>query len=136
MRYLLDTNICIYLIKKRPSEVLERFRQHSPQDVAISTITLFELQYGIEKSQYRQRSEGALTKFLLPLNLIPFDRSAAMEAAAIRARLEKKGMPIGPYDLLIAGLARSQGLTLVTNNIKEFVRIVDLPLENWVEGNS
>jgi len=113
MRYLLDTNICIYLIKKRPPEVLERFRQHSPKDVAICTITLFELQYGIEKSQYRQRSEDALTKFLLPLNLISFDRSAAMEAAAIRAQLERKGMPIGSYDLLIAGLARSLGLTLV-----------------------
>ncbi len=85
MRYLFDTNICIYLIKKHPSEVLERFRQHSPQDVAISTITLFELQYGIEKSQYRQRSEDALTKFLLPLNLINLDRSSAIEAATIRA---------------------------------------------------
>ena len=84
MHYLLDTNICIYLIKRRPSEVLERFRQHSPQDVAISTITLFELQYGIEKSQYQQRSEDALTKFLLPLDLINLDRSAAIEAAAIR----------------------------------------------------
>ncbi|MDY0223577.1 MAG: type II toxin-antitoxin system VapC family toxin [Desulfobacterium sp.] len=133
MRYLLDTNICIYLIKKRPPEVIERFRQHSPQDVAICTITLYELQYGVEKSQYRQRSENALTKFLLPLNLIPFDHSAAMEAAAIRAQLERKGMLIGPYDLLIAGLARSLGLKLVTNNIKEFERIVDLSLENWVE---
>ena len=133
MRYLFDTNICIYLIKKHPSEVLERFRQHSPQDVAISTITLFELQYGIEKSQYRQRSEGALAKFLLPLNLIDLDRSSAIEAATIRAQLEKKGMPIGPYDLLIAGLARSRDMTLVTNNTKEFERVVGLHLENWVE---
>ena len=133
MRYLLDTNICIYLIKKRPSEVLERFRQHSPRDVAICTITLFELQYGIEKSQYQQRSENALTKFLLPLDLINLDRSAAIEAAAIRAQIEKKGMPIGPYDLLIAGLARSRDMTLVTNNTNEFERIVDLHLENWVE---
>ena len=133
MRYLLDTNICIYLIKKRPPEVLERFRQHSPQDVAISTITLFELQYGIEKSQYRERSENALAKFLLPLNLIDFDRSSAMEAAMIRAQLEKKGMPIGPYDLLIAGLARSLDMTLVTNNIKEFERIDGLHIENWAE---
>ena len=133
MRYLLDTNICIYLIKRRPSEVLERFRQHSPQDVAICTITLFELQYGIEKSQYQQRSEDALTKFLLPLDLINLDRSAAIEAAAIRAQLERKGMPIGPYDLLIAGLARSQDMTLVTNDTKEFERIVGLHLENWVE---
>ncbi len=133
MLYLLDTNICIYLIKKRPSEVLERFRQHSPQDVAISTITLFELQYGIEKSQYQQRSEGALAKFLLPLNLIDMDRSSAIEAATIRAQLETKGMPIGPYDLLIAGLARSLDITLVTNNTKEFERVVGLHLENWVE---
>ena len=133
MHYLLDTNICIYLIKKRPTEVLERFRQHSPQDVAISTITLFELQYGVEKSQHPQRSKDALAKFLLPLNLINLDRSSAIEAAIIRAQLEKKGMPMGPYDLLIAGLARSQGMTLVTNNIKEFERVVSLHLENWVE---
>jgi len=133
MRYLLDTNICIYLIKRRPSGVLERFRQHSPQDVAISTITLFELQYGIEKSQYQQRSEDALAKFLLPLNLINLDYSSAIEAAAIRAQLEEKGVPIGPYDLLIAGLARSQGIILVTNNTKEFERVDGLHLENWVE---
>ena len=133
MRYLLDTNICIYLIKKRPSAVLERFRQHSPQDVAISAITLFELHYGIEKSRYRQRAEVALAKFLLPLSLIDIDQAAAIEAAAIRAKLEKNGMPIGPYDLLIAGLARSRAMTLVTNNTKKFERIVDLHLENWVE---
>ena len=133
MHYLLDTNICIYLIKKRPSEVLEQFRQHSPQDVAISTITLFELQYGIEKSQYRQRSEDALAKFLLPLNIINIDRSSAIEAAAIRAQLEKKGMPIGPYDLLIAGLAKSRDMILVTSNTKEFERIAGLHLKNWVE---
>lgn len=132
MRYLLDTNICIYLIKKRSPEILERFRKHSPQDVAISTITLFELQYGVEKSQYKQRSEEALAKFLLPLNLIDLDRSAAIEASAIRAQLEKKGLSIGPYDLLIAGLAKSQEMTLVTNNTNEFERVADLHLENWV----
>ena len=136
MRYLLDTNICIYLIKKRPPKVLERFREHSPQDVAISTITLFELEYGVEKSQHRQRSEDALAKFLLPLNLIDLDRSSAIEAATIRAQLEKKGMPIGPYDLLIAGLARSRDMTLVTNNAKEFERIHNLHVENWVEAVS
>ena len=133
MYYLLDTSICIYLIKKRPRKVLERFREHSPQDVAISTITLFELEYGVEKSQYRQRSEDALAKFLLPLNLIDLDRSAAIEAATIRAQLEKTGMPIGPYDLLIAGLALSLDMTLVTNNSKEFERIHHLRLENWVK---
>lgn len=133
MRYLLDTNICIYLIKKRPSGVIERFRQHSPQDVAISIITLFELEYGVEKSLYRQRSKDALVKFLLPLNLINLDRSSATESAIIRAQLERKGTPIGPYDLLIAGLARSRDMILVTNNIKEFEKVDDLLLENWAE---
>jgi len=132
MHYLLDTNICIHIIKKHSPEILERFRKHSPQDVAISAITLFELQYGVEKSQYRQRSEDALVKFLLPLNLIDLDRLTAEEAAVIRAQLEKRGISIGPYDLLIAGLARSRDMTLVTNNTKEFKRIVGLRLENWV----
>jgi tRNA(fMet)-specific endonuclease VapC len=132
MRYLLDTNICIYLIKKHSSAILERFREHSPQDVAISAITLFELHYGVEKSQYRQRSEGALDKFLLPLNIIDLDRPAAVEAAAIRAQLEKQGISIGPYDLLMAGLARSRDMILVTNNTKEFARVGGLQLENWV----
>jgi tRNA(fMet)-specific endonuclease VapC len=132
MRFLLDTNICIYLIKTRPPEVIEKFQRHSPQDVAISIITLFELQYGVEKSQYRERSENALSKFLIPLNLIDLDRLSVLDAAAIRAQLEEKGMPIGPYDILIAGLARSRGLILVTNNTKEFERIAGLKLENWV----
>jgi tRNA(fMet)-specific endonuclease VapC len=133
MPYLLDTDICIYLIKKHPPEILDRFREHSPQDVAISSITLFELQYGVEKSKYRQRSEDALAKFLLPLNLIDLDRWGAEEAAVIRAQVEKKGISIGPYDLLIAGLARSRDLTLVTNNIREFERIGGLRLENWID---
>lgn len=133
MRYLLDTNICIYLIRQRPPQALAQFRQHSPQDVAISTITLFELEYGVEKSQYRQRSQDALTKFLLPLNLLDLDRFAAADAAVIRAELEKKGLPIGPYDLLIAGLARSQNMTLVTNNTKEFERVDGLLLKNWAQ---
>lgn len=132
MRYLLDTDICIYIIKNHSPEILERFREHSPQDVAISTITLFELHYGVEKSQYRQRSAGALDKFLMPLNIIDLDRPAAVEAAAIRAQLEKQGISIGPYDLLIAGLARSRDMTLVTNNTKEFAQVADLCLENWL----
>jgi tRNA(fMet)-specific endonuclease VapC len=133
MKYLLDTNICLYLIKKRPSEVLQRFQEHSPQDVGISTITILELQYGVEKSQFRQRSNDALAKFLLPLNLMDLDRYAAEDAALIRAQLEKKGLSIGPYDLLIAGLARSRNLTLVTNNTREFERIIGLHIENWID---
>ena len=120
MHYLLDTNICKYLIKRRPPEVREQFRAHSPNDVAISTITLVELQYGAEESQYPQLSRDALAKFLLPLNLMDLNRSSATESAIIRAQLEKKGMPMGPYDLLIAGLASSRVMTFVTNNIKKF----------------
>lgn len=131
MSYLLDTNICIYLIKNHPQSVLEKFRQHQPQDVAISSITLYELEYGVEKSQQRQRAQKALAKFLLPLNILDLDRTAATEAAIIRARLEKKGTPIGPYDILIAGQAKSRAMTLVTNNTKEFARIDGLLLENW-----
>ena len=96
-------------------------------------ITLFELAYGVEKSQYPRRSKDALAKFLLPLNLMNLDRSSALESAVIRAQLEKKGTPIGPYDLLIAGLARSRDMILVTSNIKEFEKVADLHLENWVE---
>lgn len=132
MRYLLDTNICIYLIKKRPKEILERFRQHSPEDVAISTVTLFELEYGAQKSHYSQRAQEALARFLIPLALVDVDHLAATEAAAIRAKLEKNGTPIGPYDLLIAGVAKSRNMILVTNNTKEFERIDHLHLENWV----
>jgi len=131
IQYLLDTNICIYLINGKPSKVIEHLRKHSPADVAISIITFFELEYGVEKSQYQKRSRAALTKFLMPLQLINLDRPSAVEAAIIRAQLEKKDAPIGHYDLLIAGTARSKGMILVTNNTKEFERIDNLGLENW-----
>jgi tRNA(fMet)-specific endonuclease VapC len=131
IHYLLDTNICIYLIKNHPPAVLEKFKQHQPQDVAISIITLFELEYGIEKSRQQQRAQKALAQFLLPLHILDMDRAAATEAATIRAQLERKGTPIGPYDILIAGHARSQAMALVTNNTKEFSRIDGLTLENW-----
>lgn len=133
MRYLLDTNICIYIIKNHPPGVLEKFRQHSPEDVAVSSITLFELEYGVNKSHYKKRSQNALAKFLLPLNVIDLDRFAASEAAAIRAHAEKKGRPMGPYDILIAGIAKSQNMRLVTNNEKEFETIEGLGIENWVD---
>ncbi len=132
MGYLLDTNICIYLIKTRPASVMDRFRQHSPEDVAVSTITCFELAYGAKKSQHPKRSEDALAKLMMTLGLVELDRFAAEEAADIRARLEKAGSPIGPYDLLIAGIARSRQMVLVTNNTREFEKINGLQIENWV----
>ena len=133
MHYLLDTNTCIYLIKQRPRQVIDRFQKHSPTDVAVSSITLFELEYGVEKSHMKDRSAKALKKFLSPLNLVYFDGEAASRAASVRAQLEKKGTPIGAYDLLIAGVALAKGMSLVTNNVREFRRINDLPIENWVD---
>ena len=133
MRYLLDTDVCIYLIKKRPKNVLEKFRLHPPADVALSVISLFELEYGVAKSNQPQRAGKALAKFVSPLNILGMDRAAAAEAAALRAGLEGKGMPIGPYDILIAGIAKSRSMTLVTNNTREFGRIQGLSLENWVQ---
>jgi len=133
VRYLLDTNICIYLIKRRPVYVFSRFKQHTPHDVATSIITLFELEYGVQKSKYPKQSQDALTKFLKPLNITNLDFSSVAESAAIRAQLENKGTPIGSYDHLIAGIARSRGMTLVTNNIQEFERVEGLLLENWIE---
>ena len=131
MRYLLDTNICIYLIKKRPPVTLAHFRQHSPDAIGISIITVFELEFGIKKSRYPKKSRNALEMFLTPLNIVNLDLSSVQEAAAIRAHLEQKGQPIGPYDLFIAGLARSQNLILVSNNTKEFERVEGLSLVNW-----
>ena len=133
MHYLLDTNICIYLIKQRPKQVLQEFEKHSPKDVAISSITKFELEYGAEKSGAKDRSSKALKKFLLPLTVVDFDKEAALKAASVRARLEKKGTPIGAYDLLIAGVALARCMCLVTNNVREFQRIEELQIENWVE---
>ncbi len=132
MKYLLDTNICIYLIKNHPPQVLENFRTHSLVDVAISTITVFELEYGVAKSQQQRRSEAALTKFFQPLNIVSLNGDGARKAAGIRAKLEKKGTPIGSYDLLIAGIALSHGLILVTNNVREFERVEGLAIENWI----
>lgn len=132
-KFLLDTNICIYLIKNRPHEILETFRKYKPKDIAISSITVFELEYGIQKSQYPEQSKKALSKFLSPLNMVMFDEAAASVSAIIRAELEKKGTPIGPFDLLIAGIARSMDITLVTNNIKEFNRVKKLKLANWAK---
>jgi len=131
MEYLLDTNICIYIIKKRPAGVLKKFESLSLGDVAISSITLAELYYGIMKSSNPKKNQEALDKFLIPLEILDFDYTATIEYGKIRADLEKKGTPIGPLDTLIASHVKSLNLTLVTNNEKEFARIPDLKIENW-----
>ncbi len=131
MNYLLDTNICIYIIKKKPKIVLEKFRSFALGSICISTITLAELQYGIRKSSAPDKNLMALNQFITPLEVIEFDYNATIHYGIIRANLEKKGTPIGPLDTLIGAHALSLGLTLVTNNVKEFKRIEGLKIENW-----
>lgn len=133
MKYLLDTNICIYIIKKKPEHVKNRFSSLHIGDVAISTITQSELQYGVEKSSNPEKNQAALDQFLLPLTILEYDQAAAKEYGKIRRVLEKQGQPIGPLDMLIAAHARSLNLIVITNNVREFSKVPDLHLENWVE---
>ncbi len=131
MRYLLDTNICIYIIKRKPPEVLERLTSLDPQEVGVSSITVAELEYGVAKSSRPRQNRDALINFLAPLQILAFDDGAARHYGDIRVHLEKAGEPIGAMDLLIAAYARSRSLTLVTNNEKEFSRVPGLVVENW-----
>lgn len=133
MRYMLDTNICIYIIKKKPANVLDRLKRLDIGDICISVITLAELVYGVEKSQNREKNQIALAAFLAPIEILPFSDKAAVKYGEIRAFLEKTGQTIGAYDLLIAAHALSENLILVTNNVSEFGRIPDLSIENWIE---
>jgi len=128
---LLDTNICIYIIKRKPVEVLGRFQQYHPGEIGISSITLAELQYGVAKSQAQQRNAEALSEFLIPLEVLPFGESATQVYGEIRTILERQGNIIGAMDLLIAAHALSLEATLATNNVKELARVPDLKIENW-----
>jgi len=129
---LLDTNMCIYLIKNRPPEVLRRFEEYAVGDIGVSSVTAAELHFGAQKSQRPAQNEQALEQFLLPLAVVGFDLSASIAYGRVRAALEKQGTPIGPLDTLIAAHALSLDLTLVTNNVREFARVPDLSVENWV----
>lgn len=131
MRYMLDTNICIYVIKNKPQNVIEHFVLHSPEELCISSITFAELVYGVEKSQAVDKNRLALSLFLSNIAILPFDDRAAIEYGSIRASLEKQGTPIGGMDMLIAAHSRYKKLILVTNNTKEFSRVKDLAIENW-----
>ena len=130
---MLDTNICIYTIKQKPVEVLERFKQEMPNGLCISAITLAELKHGVEKSARPERNEIALAQLMAALTVIPFDDMAAVEYGKICADLQKQGKPIGTMDMLIAASAVSNGMTLVTNNTREFERVSGLSHENWVQ---
>jgi len=132
MKYLLDTNICIYIINKRPISVLNRLSNYEIDDIAVSSITVSELEYGINKSTNPDNSRIALIEFLLPFKLIDYDSKAAKEYGIIRSDLEKIGQPIGAMDYLLAAQAISLDLTLVSNNLKEFSKVKKLSVENWV----
>lgn len=132
MRYMLDTNICIYIIKQKPKSVLHMFQEKSEYGICISSITLAELEFGVQHSSNLEKNERSLLQFLLPLQILDFGSKAAYEYGVIREYLQKQGTPIGPLDMLIAAHAKAEDLTLVTNNLKEFERVPSLKTENWV----
>jgi tRNA(fMet)-specific endonuclease VapC len=129
---MLDTNICIYIIKNHPVLVLNTLKKKSISDICISSITLAELEYGVQKSERKEQNTLALTEFLAPIDIIPYDENAAFEFGKIRAFLEKKSTLIGEYDTLITAHCLSLDLILATNNLKEFQRVPELKVENWV----
>lgn len=131
LTYMLDTNICIYVMKTYPPAVLEKFNAVAEQ-LCISSITLAELHYGVEKSARRAANSTALAHFVARLEILPFAEKAAAHYGQIRAELERVGKPCGPHDMQIGAHARSEGLIVVTNNMKEFVRMPGVRAENWV----
>ena len=132
MKYLLDTNTCIYIINKKPPSAVNHIRSKQPDEVSVSTITIAELEYGVYRSKHADQNRIALLEFLVPFAILDFDHSAAAVYGSIRATLERKGTPIGPMDLLLAAQAMSQQLILVTNNEREFRRVAGLQIENWI----
>lgn len=132
MIFMLDTNICIYTIKRKPPRVLDRFQRTEISEISISSITLSELLYGVSKSSNPEKNFMALTQFVAPIDILPYGDDAAQYYGDLRAHLEKQGTPIGSLDMLIAAHALSISGTLVTNNEKEFNRVPNLNVENWV----
>ena len=131
MRYMLDTDICIYLIQKKSAQVIQKFRMKDVTDIGISSITLSELEFGVKKSEHEERNRFALIHFLAPLQIVSYDARAARQYGFIRSYLEKQGRPIGPLDTLIAAHALSLDCIVVTNNEYEFRRVPNLTVENW-----
>lgn len=131
LKYMLDTNIVIYTMKNRPKEVRQLFNKHQGQ-MCISAVTLGELVFGAEHSQQVERNLADIEMISARLEVLPFDRGASYHFGQIRSQLYSIGQPIGPYDMMIAGHARSVGLILVTNNLNEFSRVLGLRLENWI----
>ncbi len=133
MRYLLDTNICIFIINRHTERVRQRFQRVSLGEVAVSSVTLSELLYGVEKSRKREQNRAALRKFLLPLVVLPYEQEAAEHYGRLRRHLERQGTRIGAMDTMIAAHALALELTVVTNNTDEFQRVPRLRVEDWSE---
>lgn len=131
MKFMLDTNTCIYIIKQKSAKTLKRFYSHDVGDIGISSITLAELHYGVSKSQHVQQNRQALAEFILPLEIADFDEKAAKTYGDIRAALEKAGTPISSMDMLIGAHALGLGITLITNNVREFKQIKGLKIVDW-----
>ena len=132
MIYMLDTNICIYVINARPQKVLDRFKRERIGSVGISSVTAAELAFGVAKSG-SARNREALEMFLAPLDILPFDDSVIWYYADLRAELERRGQPIGALDTMIAAHALASNTILVTNNTREFARVPELRLQNWAD---
>ena len=131
IKYMLDTNICIYIIKQKPKNVIERFRQAQVSEIGVSSITLSELEYGVMKSAKSEQNKLALVQFIAPIEISAYDDVAAQHYGVIRAHLERQGTPIGSLDMLIAAHALSVDSLLITNNESEFKRVSNLRIENW-----
>ena len=133
MKCLLDTSICIYIIKKKDEGILQKLQSYRDGDIGISSITIAELEYGVAKSKQSHGNRIALVSFLIPFEILNFDQEAAIAYGLIRTWLEKEGKPIGPIDMLLASQARSKGIVLVTENESEFRKIPGLKIENWTK---
>ena len=132
MSYLLDTNTCIYFLNRSSENIIARMKSLLPTDIKLSSITIAELLFGAEKSKAKKRNKAIVEAFTHHFEQIPFDSKCCRNYAEIRSSLQKKGAPIGPMDLLIASIALTNHLTLVTNNVKEFKRVKGLIIENWI----
>lgn len=131
LTHMLDTNIVIYILRKKPEEIIQPLELHADQ-LCISSVTLMELFYGIERSSYKATNRIAVEGFTARVSVVPYANEAAMYTAQIMGDLASKGTPIGPYDAMIAGAARAQGFVLVTNNTREFERVDGLRVDNWL----
>ncbi len=136
MKVMLDTNTCIAIIKRKAPQVLNHFNAHKVGDIGMSWVTLAELEFGVAKSQHQEKNQAALDEFVLPLEIATFNREAARVYGRTRAMLESKGMPIGSLDMMIGAHALSLGVTLATNNTREFSRIKGLTVVDWLDSKS